>query len=65
MITLASIYRQQASKPEIAMSNLSSRLVRFIGSMLGPVPARGPAGASEVPFNFFSSLMIFGYRRDR
>lgn len=52
-------------KPEVAMSSLSSRLVRFIDRMLGQGPAHGLEGTPEVPFNFFSSLMIFGYRRDR
>ena len=47
------------------MSSYLSRLADFVDSMLGGAPARDrPVGGnSEVPFNFFSSTMIFGCRR--
>jgi len=47
------------------MSRYLSRLAAFVDSMLGGTPARGQSvgGNSEVPFNFFSSTMIFGCRR--
>ena len=47
------------------MSNLFSRFASFVDSMLGGAPARGQrvGGKGEVPFNFFSSTMIFGCRR--
>lgn len=47
------------------MSSFLSRLAAFVDSMLGGAPARSQSlgGNREVPFNVFSSLMIFGYRR--
>ena len=47
------------------MSSLFSRFAAFVDSMLGGAPARSQflEGNGEVPFNVFSSLMIFGYRR--
>ena len=47
------------------MSSYLSRLAAFVDSMLGGAPARGqPVGGNgDVPFNFFSSTMIFGCRR--
>ena len=46
------------------MTSFFSRLATFVDSMLGGAPARGQSvGNSEVPFNFFSSTMIFGCRR--
>jgi hypothetical protein len=47
------------------MSSFFSRLTAFVDSMLGGAPAAGQSagGNGEVPFNAFSGLMIFGYRR--
>jgi hypothetical protein len=47
------------------MSSYLSRLAAFVDSMLGGAPARGQplGGNGEVPFNFFSTTMIFGCRR--
>ena len=47
------------------MSSFLSRLATFVDSMLGGAPVRGQPseGNGGVPFNAFSGLMIFGYRR--